>query len=85
MKDNIRLLEERVGRAVEQLERLSAARDRLETENGELRARLEAPGRVPSVAGGEPARDNGTGNEWEMQRTEIAVRLREAIAELRGD
>ena len=74
MTDDIKLLEDRVHRAVDRLKRLHDERDQLQEEIRTLSDRLEGP------------RDDDAGSQpWKAARAEIAATVRETIAELRGD
>ena len=85
MKDNTKLLEERVASAVERLKQLSEERNRLETEVRTLQTRLESAEREQSArADASPASD-GAFDGWLEQRAMIMETLRETIGELRSD
>ena len=78
MKDHIRLLEDRVVRAVDRLKQLTEERDRLQDEVRELRDHVEAE-RLRKVADGRPD------ETWQAQRAHVVAEIREALVELRGD
>ena len=85
MKDNTKLLEERVASAVERLKQLSEDRNRLETEVRTLQTRLASAEREQSArADASPAAD-GAFDGWLEQRAMIMETLRETIGELRSD
>jgi len=78
MSDAIRLLEDRVQRAVARLRELSSERRRLESELSGLRERLErleAGGPGPEDAGDDPRR-------WPLERVDVVATLRETIEQL---
>ena len=85
MKDNTKLLEERVVSAVERLKKLSAERDRLETEVRTLQTRLDRAEREQSARHGASAATEGAPEGWLEQRAAIMGTLQEAIADLRSD
>jgi septal ring factor EnvC (AmiA/AmiB activator) len=85
MKQNIKLLEDRVRRAAERLRETSAERKRLERKVQTLQTRLESLEKK-RLADETPDASRGTGsNGWPEQREEIVAALKETIAELRAD
>ena len=84
MKDQTKLLEERVATAVERLKQLSAERERLETEVRTLQTRLDRAEREqPALLDGSPA-SGGASEGWLEQRAAIVETLKETIADLRS-
>jgi len=81
MDGNIKLLEERVLRAVGRLRELSAERKGLEEELRALRRQLESAGQG-GPAGPDPENENEEG--WRSRRAEAISAIRETLAELRG-
>jgi beta-glucosidase-like glycosyl hydrolase len=85
MKDNTKLLEERVGSAVRRLKELSEDRKRLELEVRTVQTRLD---RAESERLGRenvsPATEEAS-NGWPEQRAAIIATLKETIADLRSD
>jgi len=85
MKDQTKLLEERVATAVERLKQLSAERERLETEVRTLQTRLDSAEREqPTRLDGSPGSD-GASDGWLEQRAVIVETLKETITDLRSD
>lgn len=85
MKDNTRLLEERVGSTVKRLKELSEERRRLESEVRTLQTRLDRAERERlSREYASPAAEEASGG-WPEQRAVIVATLKETIAELRSD
>ena len=80
MADPIRLLEDRVARAIERLGRLSRERDGLMGEVEALRERIAALERQ-----GRTGATEGQHESWQRSRAEIAVALRETLLELRSE
>ena len=81
MSDDIRLLEDRVHRAVDRLSRLHDQRNQLHDEVRTLQSRLNDP---DHAEGGEVA--EGAGREtWRTEKAGVVAAVREAIKELRGD
>lgn len=81
MKQNIKLLEDRVRRVAERLRESSAERKRLEKKVQTLQTRLESLEAKRSADETPGAGSNG----WQEQREAIVAALRETIAELRAD
>lgn len=80
MDTNIKLLEERVFRAVGRLRELSAERKGLEEELRSLRGQLESV----EQPGGPAATDAKKEEVWRSRRAEAIRAIRETLAELRG-
>jgi len=81
MDGNIKLLEERVFRAVGRLRELSAERKGLEEELRALRRQLESL-EQGGPAGPDPKKDKD--EAWRSRRSEAISVIRETLAELRG-
>ena len=85
MKDNTKLLEERVASVVERLKELSAERKRLESEVRALQTRLDRAERERSARADESPASEGVSEGWLEQRAVIVDTLKETIADLRSD
>jgi chromosome segregation ATPase len=85
MKDTVRLLEDRVARAVRQLKELADERDRLKSEVGKLQLRLEQMEARTLDAAREVAEASDAPPAWVEHRAEILSALKETVAELRGE
>jgi hypothetical protein len=80
MNDNIRLLEDRVHRAVDRLKQLNGERARLESEVRLLKAQLEARQAGEAERAG---RTPGAGaDEWPHRRDAIVAELEAALQDL---
>ena len=85
MKDNTKLLEERVGSAVQRLNKLAEQRKRLESEVRTMQTRLDRAERERLVReNASPAAEEAS-DGWPEQRAAIVETLRETIADLRSD
>jgi len=85
MKDNTRLLEERVESAVKRLKQLSEERKRLESEVRMIQTRLDrAEQERLAREGASPAAEEAS-DGWPGQRAVIVATLKETISELRSD
>jgi hypothetical protein len=81
MSDDIRLLEDRVHRAVDRLGRLHDQRNQLHDEVRTLQSRLDNAEQVK-------VRDDVEGTDrqaWRAEKADVVAAVREAIKELRGD
>lgn len=76
---NIRLLEDRVSKAVKRLRQLSEERRRLEEELQSLRHQAEDLGR------GNPASEGAGDEAWKAERARVVAAIRETLQELRVD
>jgi predicted nucleic acid-binding Zn-ribbon protein len=85
MKQNIKLLEDRVRRAAERLKEMSAERKGLERKVQTLQTRLESVEKKRSADETAAAASGEGSNGWPEQREEIVAALKETIAELRAD
>jgi len=85
MKQNIKLLEDRVRRAAERLKETSTERKRLEKKVQTLQTRLESLEKKRSADEPPDAARGAGSNGWPDQREEIVAALKETIAELRAD
>ena len=74
MRDPIKILEDRVQRAVARIRELSAERSGLERDLEAARARLD------SAASSRPSEES-----WRQEREQLVGALQEVVAELRGD
>ena len=77
MSDTIKILEDRVRRAVARIRELRNERSELERELERTRARLEA------AAGDD--NDGATENGWRREREQVVSALRDVVVDLRGD
>jgi chromosome segregation ATPase len=78
MRKNLKLLESRVSRVADRLQRLSAERDRLASELGTLRDRLEGAERTET-------RTSEELSSWQAERGEVIAGLQQALHELRSE
>ncbi len=78
MRKNLKLLESRVTRAVDRLQRLSAERDRFASELETLQDRLEGAERAGT-------RTSAEVSSWQAERGEVIAGLRQALHELRSE
>jgi hypothetical protein len=85
MKDNTKLLEERVASVVDRLKQLSAERERLESEVRTLQSRLDRAEQERLARAGDSPASDGASEGWPQQRAVIVETLRETIADLRSD
>jgi len=85
MKDNTKLLEERVASVVERLKQLSVERKGLESEIRALQTRLDRAERERSARADVSPASEGEAEGWPEQRAVIVDTLRETIADLRSD
>lgn len=81
MDETVRILEERVDRAVTRLGELRAEAERLREENRRLHGRVDA---LEAELTGD-AQGDGQAAEWASQRARVVSEIHEAVAELRGE
>jgi predicted nuclease with TOPRIM domain len=85
MKDNTKLLEERVGSAIQRLKELSEERKRLESEVRTVQTRLDRADRERlALEDASPAAEEAS-DGWPEQKATIVATLKETIADLRTD
>jgi chromosome segregation ATPase len=85
MKDNTKLLEERVGSAAQRLKELSEDRKRLESEVRTVQTRLDRSERERLAReDASPAAEEAS-DGWPEQKATIVATLKETIADLRSD
>jgi len=81
MSDDIRLLEDRVHRAVDRLSRLHDQRNQLHDEVRTLQSRLDSA----DQAEGSDDAEGADLQTWQTEKAEVVAAVQEAIKELRGD
>ena len=85
MKDNTKLLEEKVESAVQRLKELSEERKRLESEVRTVQTRLDRAERERLAReDASPAAEEASAG-WPEQKATIVATLKETIADLRSD
>jgi hypothetical protein len=77
MANDIRLLEDLVNKAVDQLKRLSRERDQLQAQVDRLREQLTDEQASPS--------QSDRAEAWDGERAQVAEALRDTLRELRGE
>ena len=80
MSDDIRLLEDRVHRAVDRLSRLHDQRNQLHDEVRTLQSRLDS---TDQSEGGDDA-EGADRQTWQTEKAEVVAAVQEVIKELRG-
>ena len=85
MKDNTRLLEERVGSAVKRLKELSEERRRLESKVRTIQSRLDRAEQELLARQDASPHSEEVPDGWLEQKAVIVTTLKETIADLRSD